>query len=355
MGQMNLQQNHKNNNNTEMCCDSSCDSALEKIKSMGIIKAIHPDKPIKDGDCPICRGDKIVKVLTPDGKEHFDSCVCCKDKVTIQRILRTIERIQKLQKENEMQEKAKQAKQKPEEIQWTAFHPNRPIEEGQCPICGGEGMLRAFVNGYEYMKNCVCTERQVAMQRIKNSGLAEILEKSTFDSFQTPEEWQKRLKQKALQFLEEKGKWFFVGGQVGCGKTHICTAICAEFIKRGISVQYIIWVNEIVKLKANKMDDEAYQKLISPLLTAPVLYIDDLFKTEKGKRPSEADIRTAFEIINYRYVNSKLITIFSTEKTVDDLIEIDEAVGSRIHEKTKGYRNVILEEENRNWRLKKEK
>ena len=214
-------------------------------------------------------------------------------------------------------------------------------------------MLRAFVNGYEYMKYCVCAEKRIAMQRIKNSGLAEILEKSTFDSFQTPEEWQKRLKQKALQFLEEKGKWFFVGGQVGCGKTHICTAICAEFIKRGISVQYIIWVNEIVKLKANKMDDEAYQKLISPLLTAPVLYIDDLFKTEKGKRPSEADIRTAFEIINYRYVNSKLITIFSTEKTVDDLIEIDEAVGSRIHEKTKGYRNVILEEENRNWRLKK--
>ena len=129
-----MQQNHKNNNNTEI----RCDSALEKIKSIGIMKAIHPDKPIKEGDCPICRGYKIVKVLTPDGKEHFDSCVCCKDKVIIQRILRTIERIQKLQKENEMQEKAKQAEQKPEEIQWTAIHPDYPIKEGQCPICRGK-------------------------------------------------------------------------------------------------------------------------------------------------------------------------------------------------------------------------
>lgn len=244
------------------------------------------------------------------------------------------------------------ADKKAEEIQWTAIHPNYPIKEGECPICRGKGFLRAFINGNEYIKNCVCEERRIAMQRIKNSGLADIIEKRTFDNFQTPEEWQKRLKQKALQFLDEKGKWFFVGGQVGCGKTHLCTAICAEFIKKGISVRYVIWSNEIVKLKANKMEDEAYQRLINPLLITPVLYIDDFFKTEKEKRPSEADIRTAFEIINYRYINSDLITIFSTEKTIDDLIEIDEAIGSRIHEKTEGYRNIILEKKERNWRLK---
>lgn len=338
-----MQQKPQNHHNTEMCYDSK----LEKIK--GVIQAIHPDKPIKEGDCPICRGDKIVKVLMPDGKEHFDTCVCCKDDAVLQQILKTVERIRKLQKERETQKEISEK----EEIQWTAIHPDYPIKEGQCPICRGEGFLRAFINGNEYLKECVCEERRIEMQRLKNSGLAEIIEKYNFDSFQTPEEWQKRLKQKALQFLEEKGKWFFVGGQVGCGKTHICTAICGEFIKRGISVRYIIWTNEIIKLKANKMDDEAYQKLISPLLTAPVLYIDDLFKTEKGKRPSESDIHTAFEIINYRYINSSLITIFSTEKTIDDLIEIDEAIGSRIHEKTKGYRNIILEEEKRNWRLKK--
>lgn len=317
---------------------------------MGIIKAIHPDKPIKEGDCPICRGDKIVKVLMPDGKEHFDSCVCCKDKVIIQQILKTVERIQKLQKENEVQQES--SEKETEEVQWMAFHPNSPIKEGDCPICRGKGMLRAFIHGCEYMKNCVCTERQIAMEQLQKTGLSESIKKYTFDSFQTPEEWQKRLKQKALQFLEEKGKWFFAGGQVGCGKTHICTAICAEFINRGIPVRYVIWSNEIVKLKANKMEDEAYQRLINPLLTTPVLYIDDFFKTEKEKRPSEADIRTAFEIINYRYINRNLITIFSTEKTIDDLIEIDEAIGSRIHEKTEGYRNIILEKKERNWRLK---
>ena len=190
------------------------------------------------------------------------------------------------------------------------------------------------------------------MQRLKRSGIAESIETYTFESFQTPEEWQKILKQKALKFLDEKEKWFFVGGQVGCGKTHICTAILGEFLKKGKSARYIIWTNEIVKLKANKMDDIAYQNLINPLLTTEVLYIDDFFKTEKGKRPSEADIKTAFEIINYRYVNPSLITIISCEKTIDDLIEIDEAIGSRIHQKTKGYRNVIKQEKGRNWRLR---
>ena len=38
-----------------------------------------------------------------------------------------------------------------------------------------------------------------------------------------------------------------------------------------------------------------------------------------------------------------------------DIIDIDEAIGSRIHEKTKGYRNVILKDEGRNWRLREEK
>ncbi len=280
-----------------------------------------------------------------ESKRHSNTEICCESEME-----KISKRVQKMLEERQ---KNPPADKKAEEIQWMPIHPNSPIKEGDCPICRGKGFLRTFINGNEYIKNCVCEERQIAMQRIKNSGLADVMKQYTFDSFQTPEEWQKRFKEKALQFLAEKGKWFFAGGQVGCGKTHLCTAICAEFLKKGISVRYIIWSNEIVKLKANKMDDETYQRLINPLLTAPVLYIDDLFKTEKGKRPSEADIRTAFEIINYRYVNSNLITIFSTEKTIDDLIEIDEATGSRIHEKTKGYQLVIREEEGRNWRLKK--
>lgn len=238
-----------------------------------------------------------------------------------------------------------------EKFDYLPLHPNKPIQEGVCPLCRGEKIVKIIQKGIEYFGNCPCLKKEIAQRQLEKAGIAESVKQYTFDTFQTEEVWQERLKQKALQFLSEKQKWFFVGGQVGCGKTHICTAILNEFLNMGYAVKYIMWANEIVKLKANKMDEESYNRLIYPLQKTDVLYIDDFFKTEKGKKPSESDIKTAFEIINYRYVTNA-ITIFSTEKTIDDLIEIDEALGSRIHQKTKGYRNIIRWETGRNWRLK---
>jgi len=58
---------------------------------------------------------------------------------------------------------------------------------------------------------------------------------------------------------------------------------------------------------------------------ARVLLIDDLFKGSISK----SDINIVFEIINHRYFNN-LPVIVSTEKSFEELIEIDEAVGSRI-------------------------
>ncbi len=286
---------------------------------------------------------EVMKQMDHLHKHNSNTEMCYKNDIE-----KIKERMQKMLKERKAE-----TNKEPQEIQWRAIHPYKAIKEGECPICRGERHLIAFINGNLYSKRCSCFEKEIAMQQLQKTGIAESIEKYTFESFQITEQWQQKLKQKALKFLEEKNKWFFVGGQVGCGKTHICTAILGEFINQGKSVKYILWANEIVKLKANKMDDENYQRLINPLLTTQVLYIDDFFKTEKGKRPSEADIRTAFEIINYRYVNKGLITIISSEKTVDDLIEIDEAIGSRIHEKAKGYNNIILWEEGRNWRLRK--
>lgn len=341
-----MKQQHQHNNNMEMCCNEKKEFDLPRNFP---IQALHPDKPIKEGVCPICRGDRIVKVLE-NGTEHYTACVCVEHKEDLQKCIDIMERIQKMQRENKNSD---DNQTETEKIQWKPFHPNAPIEKGICPICRGERQLMAFIDGNLYFKKCSCFEKEITMQQLKKTGIAESIEKYTFENFQTAEQWQQRLKQKALKFLEEKDKWFFVGGQVGCGKTHICTAILGEFINQGKSVKYILWANEIVKLKANKMDDENYQSLINPLLTTQILYIDDFFKTEKGKKPSEADIRTAFEIINYRYVNKGLITIISSEKTVDDLIAIDETIGSRIHEKAKDYINIIIWEEGRNWRLRK--
>jgi DNA replication protein DnaC len=202
-----------------------------------------------------------------------------------------------------------------------------------------------------------------SLQNIERSGIKGLLDKCTLNNFQTLEPWQTRMKQKAQEFLtDHSGKWFYAGGQVGGGKTHICTAICGELLKQGKAVRYMLWRDEVTRLKAAVNDASEYGRLITPLKTAPVLYVDDFFKTSdeidpktgetRKKSPTPADVNVAFEILNYRYINSDLVTIISSERSIDDLISCDEATGSRIYQRTKDYCCYINPGENRNYRLR---
>jgi DNA replication protein DnaC len=189
---------------------------------------------------------------------------------------------------------------------------------------------------------------------MRNSGLGEVIDRLTFDKFIVAEQWQENAKRLAVNFSEAPyGRWFFAGGQVGSGKTHLCTAIALELLKNGRTTRYMLWRDESVKLKAIVNDSTYYDK-VNVFKTADVLYIDDFLKTEKGKPPTTADINLAFEIINYRYCSHKLITIISCERFVDDILDVDEAVGSRIYERTKaGTLLEISHDKSKNYRMGK--
>ena len=221
-----------------------------------------------------------------------------------------------------------------------------------CPKCHNKGNFMVVINGEEIIRPCECMEKRRMLKAIHDSGLSTVLSQYTFGNFIDNEDWQKRVKQKALDYISDSsGKWFYIGGQVGAGKTHICTAIVGQFIKAGYNAKYMMWRDEIVKLKAMR-NSEDFDNLIAEYKRIKVLYIDDMFKTEQGKQPTQSDIDIAFEIINYRYMHKDLITIFSCEKKVGELLDIDEAVGSRIYERTKEYNIPIGRDRTRNYRLR---
>lgn len=222
-----------------------------------------------------------------------------------------------------------------------------------CPKCHNKGSIMYLSDdGEERLRPCECMEKRRMLKAIHESGLEEALSRCRFDNFNAEQDWQKNMKYKAMQFVNDNnGKWFFIGGQVGSGKTHICTAIVGKLIEAGYTAKYMMWRDEIVTLKAMRNSEE-FERLISDYKRIQVLYIDDLFKTVQGKQPTQADIDIAFEIINYRYMHKGLITIFSCEKGTGEIIKIDEAVGSRIVQRAKGYNLAIAKEEKRNYRLK---
>lgn len=221
-----------------------------------------------------------------------------------------------------------------------------------CSICKGKGVLYRFD---EQLKNivsrdCQCVALRKAEQALKRSGLSQTMQDTTFDSYIVDSQWQDFIKKGAISYAENPKDWFFIGGQSGAGKTLICTAILTYLLKQSTPCRYMLWRDECNKLKATLNTDQ-FDTAISSFKTAKVLYIDDLFKVQSGKEVSGGDVNIAFEILNYRY-NSNLPTIISTEHTFDRLLDIDEAVASRINEKSRTNRFVIKPDRAKNYRLR---
>ena len=174
---------------------------------------------------------------------------------------------------------------------------------------------------------------------MRRSGLQHIIQDYTFAKFQATEPWQQKLKAAAQAYAQSLEGWFFFGGQSGSGKTHLCTAICRKALHQGRQVRYMLWRDDVSRIKAVANQGEEYNAAIAPYKHAELLYIDDLFKTGRS-----------FDSRSPRYT-AKLPTIVSSECVLDDLIQIDESLAGRIAERAKNLFELGLDR-GKNYRLR---
>lgn len=222
-----------------------------------------------------------------------------------------------------------------------------------CTKCLNKGFkMRLDDLGNEVLQACSCQKIRSTLLRAKRSGLGDIIRDYTFDKFAATEPWQVDLLNKAKQFChDDQAEWFYIGGQVGSGKTHLCTAIASHYIKQGKEVRYMLWAEDSKFLKAN-VNEDVYREKMNEYNNVEVLYIDDFLKTKQGEAPTTADINLAFEIINHRLISSGKITIISSEKLINELMDYDEGTMSRIYHKAKDYTFSIGRDRAKNYRLK---
>lgn len=217
-----------------------------------------------------------------------------------------------------------------------------------CTLCNNTGMLSRFDDaGIWYSRECSCMEKRRAIRRLKQSGLLNLMERYTFDNFQTPDEFTALLKDAAMKYCSSPNRWLYISGRPGSGKTHLCTAICGAMLENGQALSYAVWPETAGRIKSLKTKDPPppeYEKELHLMKTVKVLYIDDFFK---GK-PTTADVKLAFEVINARYNNTDLRTIISSELTIDQLAGIDRTTAGRIAE-----RSLKLRTPDRDWRRRR--
>ena len=229
--------------------------------------------------------------------------------------------------------------------------PKTPLQECDldnvdCPVCHNTGcIVTKAPDGTLKASECACMAKRVSVRRLERSGLKDAVNRYTFKNYVADTMERKKVLYAAEDFCRNDKGWFFISGKSGSGKTHICTAICSRLMEQNKNVRYMLWRDETVLLKALTTDGEEYQSRIKPFKSVPVLYIDDFLKGGH----TDADIRLAFEILNSRYNDSSLRTIISSELTLFEILGLDEAVGGRIYERSRGY---VLEAPRENWRLK---
>ena len=220
-----------------------------------------------------------------------------------------------------------------------------------CPICKGLGMILRQEQGKTYSSYCTCVNKKISQERFAKTEIAN-KENYTFKNYKATEEWQKGILRQAIDYVEHFDKtdnWFYIGGQIGSGKTHICTAILRNIGQvHNVSFLYIKCDEELERLKQLTYNEqEKYIEDMQRLKNTDLLFIDDFFR----KEPTEMDKAKMFDIVNFRYLNNKAC-IFSSEKTLLSILAIDEAIGSRIYEKAKRFNITIEKDVSKNYRLK---
>ncbi|MFI3329069.1 MAG: ATP-binding protein [bacterium] len=206
------------------------------------------------------------------------------------------------------------------------------------------------------IKTCKCITTRKIYTTLEKSGIEKSLfEKSTIGNFKATEEWQVMIKESVEKFIggEYEKEWFVISGGSGSGKTHLCTAIFQHLIMQGKDAKYMLWKEEITKLKQMKKSSHTdniakYENELARLTSVEVLYIDDFLKLMNDYSKNE-DLDLAFEILNKRY-SKNLTTIISTEFMKSEIFEFDNAVCGRINEKA--IWQQIKNETNRNYRMK---
>lgn len=212
------------------------------------------------------------------------------------------------------------------------------VDGYNCPKCKNKGII-LIAKEYDGLwqdvqRDCECMKIRRNIRNLKRSGLESVVKDCKFENFKVQKPFQELMLNTAKNYIDNgEGKWFALLGASGCGKTMLCSAVALELIRRGKELKYMLWKDDCRKIKNNNFDGDG--SLIEYYKDVEVLYIDDLFKNGKTngeyQTPTAGDVNIAFEIINSRTVQKK-VTIISSENTIDQLFEIDEAIAGRIRQ-----------------------
>ncbi len=146
-------------------------------------------------------------------------------------------------------------------------------------------------NGYRDIYMCSCMREALIEAGIESSGLANMIDKQTFDSFSIDyydqkdrmyiEDNRRRLREFAENFKQTTKESWLLAGATGLGKTHLSTAVAGVVIRKGFDVIYdgvqeILGVYEEERFGRGDGEQHRRGRTVERLLECDLLIVDDL-------------------------------------------------------------------------------
>lgn len=202
-----------------------------------------------------------------------------------------------------------------------------------CPECGD--------TGYIGVDMCDCLKRALVIEGIKSSGIGNLFQRQTFDTFDLEyyksnihsQQQMRAIFSRCVEYVDEfddTSRNLLLIGNTGLGKTHLSTSIAGAVIERGFDVVYETVINLFSDFEAERFGkgpkENADSNPTEKYFTCDLLIIDDL----GTELTNQFTVSVLYNLINTR-LNRGKSTIINTNCTHDELRKnYDDRLTSRL-------------------------